>query len=134
MQALGELGLSGHCHTCQPERRFAKGVPAQDSCTDSTSANLICVCHKAETLSVPDLSALSSGQHITPDVLRILESTIQDMAKTLIVPGRRVGTAQSQAAHVRAQLMALSSSFDSVLVRAKGVSLQPTCVRMCRAA
>ena len=27
--------------------------------------------------------------------------------------------------------MALSSSFDSVLVRAKGVSLQPTCVRMC---
>ena len=30
--------------------------------------------------------------------------------------------------------MALSSSFDSVLVRAKGVSLQPTCVRMCRAA
>ena len=52
------------------------------------------------------------------------------MAKTLVVPGRRVGTAQSRAAHVRAQLMALSSSFDSVLVRAKGVSLQPTCVRM----
>ena len=30
--------------------------------------------------------------------------------------------------------MALSSSFDSVLVRAKGVSLQPTCVRAHRAA
>ena len=33
-----------------------------------------------------------------------------------------------------AQLMALCSSFDSVLVRAKGVSLQPTCVRMGRTA
>lgn len=98
--------------------------------------SLICGC-KASTHLVQKILCLAARPAISPNVLEVIGG--HSMKAGTRVPSDLLSRqarwhSRRPAAHVRAQLMALSSSFDSVLVRAKGVSLQPTCVRMCRAA